>query len=137
MSCNVLSHDIGHTVSSIGGIVVSIAAFQAVDPGSIPGQCMTFRREGDLRHHKGLLKMGRVFPAIVVKYVTRSPSGIMAFTKCPRHSWLLLLVWLKLWTFPQSHILHVVCLLGVFNLSGQHSSVVFIVHLLFFQGDCG
>ena len=24
---------------SIGGIVVSIAAFQAVDPGSIPGQC--------------------------------------------------------------------------------------------------
>ena len=29
----------------IGGIVVSIAAFQAVDPGSIPGQCigMLFR----------------------------------------------------------------------------------------------
>ena len=24
----------------IGGIVVSIAAFQAVDPGSIPGQCI-------------------------------------------------------------------------------------------------
>ena len=27
---------------SIGGIVVSIAAFQAVDPGSIPGQCIDF-----------------------------------------------------------------------------------------------
>ena len=27
---------------SIGGIVVSIAAFQAVDPGSIPGQCIAF-----------------------------------------------------------------------------------------------
>ena len=26
----------------IGGIVVSIAAFQAVDPGSIPGQCIEF-----------------------------------------------------------------------------------------------
>ena len=31
---------------SVGGIVVSIAAFQAVDPGSIPGQCsgLTFYR---------------------------------------------------------------------------------------------
>ena len=27
---------------SVGGIVVSIAAFQAVDPGSIPGQRKTF-----------------------------------------------------------------------------------------------
>ena len=26
----------------VGGIVVSIAAFQAVDPGSIPGQRNTF-----------------------------------------------------------------------------------------------
>ena len=26
----------------IGGIVVSIAASQAVDPGSIPGQCKTY-----------------------------------------------------------------------------------------------
>ena len=85
MLYNVLSHGMGYTVSSIGGIVVSIAAFQAVDPGSIPGQCMTFGREGDLRRHKGLLTIGRVFPAIVVKYVTRSPSGRMAFTKCPRH----------------------------------------------------
>jgi hypothetical protein len=25
-------------ISSVGGIVVSIAAFQAVDPGSIPGR---------------------------------------------------------------------------------------------------
>ncbi len=25
-------------IPSVGGIVVSIAAFQAVDPGSIPGQ---------------------------------------------------------------------------------------------------
>ena len=27
---------------SIGGVMVSIAAFQAVDLGSIPGQCMFF-----------------------------------------------------------------------------------------------
>src|SRR4029434_5785116 len=27
-----------HHMCSVGGIVVSIAAFQAVDPGSIPGQ---------------------------------------------------------------------------------------------------
>lgn len=27
---------------SVGGIVVSIAAFQAVDPGSIPGRRMFF-----------------------------------------------------------------------------------------------
>ncbi len=28
--------------ASVGGIVVSIAAFQAVDPGSIPGQRSNF-----------------------------------------------------------------------------------------------
>ena len=27
---------------SVGGIMVSIVAFQAIDPGSIPGQCIFF-----------------------------------------------------------------------------------------------
>ena len=30
------------TCTSVGGIMVSIAAFQAVDPGSIPGRRMFF-----------------------------------------------------------------------------------------------
>lgn len=32
----------GTRLCGVGGIVVSIAAFQAVDPGSIPGQRITF-----------------------------------------------------------------------------------------------
>ena len=31
-----------HLLTSVGGIVVSIAAFQAVDPGSIPGHRRLF-----------------------------------------------------------------------------------------------
>ena len=31
-----------HAQHSVGGIMVSIAAFQAVDPGSIPGRRKTF-----------------------------------------------------------------------------------------------
>ena len=37
---------------SVGGIVVSIAAFQAVDPGSIPGQRKDFLSEFEISHSK-------------------------------------------------------------------------------------
>ena len=35
--------------SSVGGIMVSIAAFQAVDPGSIPGRCNFSRFECNVK----------------------------------------------------------------------------------------
>ena len=35
----------GYPTTSVGGIVVSIAAFQAVDPGSIPGRRNLYFRE--------------------------------------------------------------------------------------------
>ena len=38
--------------NSVGGIVVSIAAFQAVDPGSIPGQRRDFLCELEISHSK-------------------------------------------------------------------------------------
>ena len=60
-----------HLLTSVGGIVVSIAAFQAVDPGSIPGHRRLFlwfwsRNSGwisetvmkPLSHYSGSLKQG-------------------------------------------------------------------------------
>ena len=37
-----------HAQHSVGGIMVSIAAFQAVDPGSIPGRRNIFLMSSDL-----------------------------------------------------------------------------------------
>ena len=37
--------------ASIGGIMVSIAAFQAVDPGSIPGRYSLFLTERNVFHY--------------------------------------------------------------------------------------
>ena len=43
-----------HSQESVGGIVVSIAAFQAVDPGSIPGRRIDFF-VGKLILHTGII----------------------------------------------------------------------------------
>lgn len=46
----------------IGGIVVSIAAFQAVDPGSIPGQCNSFVFCGTVECRNGRKTLGSSDP---------------------------------------------------------------------------
>ncbi len=48
---------------SVGGIVVSIAAFQAVDPGSIPGR--------------------RNFKYVERKFANFAKSNFSLFVKCP------------------------------------------------------
>jgi hypothetical protein len=47
--------------SSVGGIVVSIAAFQAVDPGSIPGRRSNFIFDGSAIYNLSFLPGGHLF----------------------------------------------------------------------------
>ena len=63
-------------ISSVGGIAVSIAAFQAVDPGSTPGHRNLFYRKSESLLYKFLYKLQlnnnskrfKIIPIMRIKY---------------------------------------------------------------------
>ena len=52
---------------SVGGVMVSITAFQAVDPGSIPGQCILL---GDTKIQKMVIFWNFERPPTVAEFHT-------------------------------------------------------------------